>query len=210
MTPIGGNPALLIVLTFWQVSWNYAVSPHDLDACSRNCPAMAARGPMKVTDKRRAWRLFYVLCCLVYMGWVSYLGSNDFGRVQREYRRAGEQVEPGRIHAAALQELLKECRKRSEIQPADSHAAENVLQNGLTVEGGTADLDCLAWPPAVVEAREAEVRARLLESQKRAGWKLLLFSLFFVVIFLILPPVVIYFFMVFIAKLFSAVKIVRK
>jgi len=155
---------------------------------------------MKCINKRRGWRLFYAVCCLVYMGWVSYLGSNDFGRVQREYRRAGDQLEPGRIHAAALQELLAECRKRSEKQPADVDGAVNELQSG----------DCLSWPPAVVEAREAKIRERREERQKRAGRKLLLFSLFFGVIFLIIPPVLVYGFAVVIVKLFSAVTIVRK
>jgi hypothetical protein len=155
---------------------------------------------MKCINKRRGWRFFYAVCCLVYMGWVSYLGSNDFGRVQREYRRAGDQLEPGRLHAAALEELLAECRMRSEKQPADVDGAVNELQSG----------DCLSWPPAVVEAREAKIRERLVERQNRAGRKLLLFSLFFGVIFLIIPPVLIYVFVVVIAKFFRSVKIVRE
>ena len=161
---------------------------------------MTGRISVKFINKRRAWRLFYAVCCLVYMGWVSYQSSNDFDRVQREYRRAGDQVEPGRIHSAALQELLAECRKRSAMQPADLDGVANELQSG----------DCLSWPPAMVEAREAEIRDRLNDRQKRAGRKLLLFSLFFVVIFLIMPPVLVYGFAVVIVKLFSAVTIVRE
>jgi len=143
-------------------------------------------------------------------GLGSYLGANDFDRVHREYRRVGDQVEPGRIHAAALQELLAECRKRSARQPVDVPAAGNELQTGLTGEGDPAARDCLSWPAAVVQAKEAEIRERLVERQKRAGWKLLLFSLFFVVIFLIFPPGLVYFFVVVTAKLFRSVKIVRE
>jgi hypothetical protein len=165
---------------------------------------------MTFTKKRWAWRLFYAVCSLVYMGWVSYLGSNDFTRVQREYRRARSQVESSRIHSAALQELSAECRQRSEMQVKAENATGNELPGISIEEGIPADRECLSWPPAVVEAREAEIRERLLERQKRAGWKLLLFSMFFVIIFLIIPPAVIYLFAAFITKLFSSIKIVRK
>lgn len=165
---------------------------------------------MKFTDKRRTWHLIYAVCCLVYMGWVSYLSSNDFDRIIREYRRAGEQVESGRVRSTALEELRKECRKKYEMQVQDIITAENGFQESLIEEEGRPDGDCVSWPSAVVEAREMEVRERLVERRERAGWKLLLFSLSFVVIFLLIPPVVFYIFAVLVVKLFKSVKIVRK
>jgi hypothetical protein len=164
---------------------------------------------MSFTHKRRVWRLFYAVCCLVYMGWVMYLGSFDFNRVLREYRRAVDQVEPGRIHTAALQELGAECRKSSEKRAGAENAFENEQPGILIEEMVLVDRDCLSLPPAQVEARAADIREHLLDRQKRAGWKLLLFCLFFVVIFLIFPPVIVYVFAVLLVRLFRAVKIVR-
>jgi NAD-specific glutamate dehydrogenase len=165
---------------------------------------------MKFFMRRRTWRPFYAVCCIIYVGWVGYQGSFDLGRVHREYSRAGEQLEPGRIHTAALRDLSEECWKRSARQLADIAAAEKGLTSGVIAEGSQADQDCSTWPQAVVEAREAKIRGRLEERQKRAGKKMLYFSAFFVVIFLILPPALVYVFVLLIVKVFQAVKIVRK
>jgi hypothetical protein len=165
---------------------------------------------MRFANNRRAWRFFYAVCCLVYMGWVGYLGSFDFNRVLGEYRRAAGEVEPGRIHSAALQELSAECRQRAEMQAGSENAAEDELSSILIEEGVSADRDCLSLPPVQVETREAEIREHLLDRQNRAGWKLLLFSLFFGVIFLLFPPVLVYVFAALLVKLFRSVKIVRK
>lgn len=167
------------------------------------------RSFMKFIDKRRTWHLIYAVCCLVYIGWMSYLSFNDFDRITREYRRTGEQVEPGHIRSTALEELRKECRKKYETQAHDITTAENGSRASL-IEEGRPDRDCVSWPSAVVAAREAEIRERLGQRRGRAGWKLLLFSLFFVVIFLVIPPVVFYLFAALVVKLFKSVKIVRK
>ena len=164
---------------------------------------------MTFTNKPWAWRFLYAVCCLVYMGWVGYQGSFDFNRVLREYRRAADQVEPGRIRTVVLQELMAECRQRTEMQAGARKGTENKLPSILIEEGVPADQDCLSLPPTQVETRGAQIRERLLDRQKRAGRKLMLFSFFFVVIFLIFPPVIIYVFALFLVKLFRSVKIVR-
>ena len=50
---------------------------------------------MNITNNPRTWRLVFALCCLVYLGWISYVSSNNFSRIYSEYRQAGEQTEPG-------------------------------------------------------------------------------------------------------------------
>jgi hypothetical protein len=154
--------------------------------------------------KRRTWQVFYAACCLFYMGWVGYQGSFDLTRVHRDYRRIGEQMEPGAIHTAALLELSTECRKRAPKQRADLPGADKALVSGIV------DQNCNSFPSAVVEARETAIGERLAERHQRTGKKLLFFGLFFVVVFLIIPPVLVYGFAVVVVKLFQAIKIVRQ
>jgi len=161
-------------------------------------------------NKRRFWLLLYAVCCLIYVGWVTYLGSFDFNRVLREYRRAVDQMEAGRIRSAAWQELVAECRKSYEMQSGIPNRAENGAQAIVIDEGVPAEQDCFDWLSPQLVTREAEIRESRLDRQKRAGWKLLLFSLFFVVIFLIFPPALVYLFAMLFVRLFRTVKIVRK
>jgi len=143
------------------------------------------------------------------MGWVGYLGSFDFNRVLREYQRAVDKAEPGRIRSAAVAELVAECRQQSAIQAGASNTTEKGPKSIMIDKGVPAEQDCLSIPPEKIKARQTEVRERLLDRQKRAGRKLLLFSLFFVGIFLLFPPVIVYVFAVLFVKLFRSVKIVR-
>jgi hypothetical protein len=159
---------------------------------------------MKVFKKQRTRQLIYAVCCLVYVGWVSYQGSFDLTRVYRDYRRIGVQMEPGRIHAEALRELSMECKKRAAKQENDAAGVENGLMRG------EADLDCSSFPPLLVDARETEIEEKLAERHRRVAKKLLFFGVFFVVVFLIIPPVLVYGFAVVTVKVFQAIKIVRR
>ena len=141
--------------------------------------------------KIRLWKIIFALCCLVYMGWVVNVGTNEFDRINSQYRRIVQQLEPGRIKTAAAEELTEECSRVSK------------WQTGLKVE------DCYYWPPAQLEKKEKEIEARLLRAKERGIIKLMLFYTGFVLIFLLAPPILIYLLIIGIIKLKKNIKIVR-
>ena len=141
--------------------------------------------------KIRKWQIIYTVCCLVYIGWVINVGTNEFDRINSQYRRLVAQLDPGRIRTATLEELIAECRKESMVR-ADPE--ENV---------------CLSWPPPVVEVRGKEIEERLIQAKERGTIKLVLFYAGFVILFLLGPPLVIYLLIVGIITLKKNIKIVR-
>ncbi len=141
--------------------------------------------------KFRHWRIFYAVCCLVYVGWTINVGTNEFDRINSQYRRIVDQLDAGRIRTAALEELIAECRKESTLQTDREEDA------------------CFSWPPTVVEAREKAVEERLIRAKERGTIKLVLFYVSFVVFFLLAPPFFIYLLIVVGLKLHSSIKIVR-
>jgi hypothetical protein len=153
-------------------------------------------------EKTRKWRTYFVICCLVYTGWVIHLGGNDFGRIHREYRRAKDLTTADRITVVALEELLIECRKK-EAQQADP--SSNAKKVGSEIAADKEDT-CLSWPPAVVEAKKNEIVNRF----DRARSKLILFYVFFVILFLIIPQVLVYVAVSLIVRMFTTIEIVRK
>ena len=142
--------------------------------------------------KFRHWRIIYAVCCLVYMGWIIHVGTNEFDRVNGQYRRLVGQLDADRIRAAALEELIAECSKKSTLQ-AD-------LQEN----------SCFSWPSIVVEAREKAVKERLIRAKERGTIKLVMFYVSFVLIFLLAPPFLIYLLIVGVIMLYKNVKIVKR
>ena len=141
--------------------------------------------------KIREWRLIYVFCCLVYMGWMINLGTNEFARINGQYRLIVDQLDAERIRTEALEELMAECRKESAMR---TDRDENT---------------CVAWPPSVVEARVREVKQRLTREKERGTIKLVLFYASFGIFFLLTPPFLIYLLIVGIITLFLNIKIVK-
>jgi hypothetical protein len=125
------------------------------------------------------------------MGWTINVGTNEFDRINGQYRRIIHQLEPGRIKTAAVEELTEECRRVSK------------WQTGLKVE------DCYYWPPSLVEKTEKEIEKRLLRAKERGIIKVVLFYTVFVLIFLLSPPTLIYLLILGIIKLKKTIKIVR-
>jgi hypothetical protein len=141
--------------------------------------------------KFRHWRIIYAVCSLVYIGWVIHVGTNEFDRINSQYRRLVEQLDAGRIRTAALEELIAECRRESK---------------------GRLGLDedaCFTWPPTVVEARGKTIKERQIRAKERGTIKLVLFYAGFVIIFLLGPPLLIYLLIVGFLKLYKTIKIVR-
>ena len=140
--------------------------------------------------KIQLWKIIYALCCLVYMGWTINVGTNEFDRINGQYRRIIQQLEPDRIKTAAVEELTEECRRVSK------------WQTGLKVE------DCYNWPPVLLKKTEIELEARLLRAKERAIIKMVLFYTGFVLIFLLAPPILLYLLIIGIIKLKNNIKIV--
>ncbi len=107
--------------------------------------------------KFRKFQIIYAVCCLVFLGWMINLSSNEFDRINGQYRRVVDQLDEGRIRAGALEELIAECRRES------------------TLQAGRKEDDCSSWPPQVVEARGKKIEERMIRAKKRAGMKLVLF-----------------------------------
>ena len=141
--------------------------------------------------KIRLWKIIYILCCLVYMGWTINVGTNEFDRINGQYRTIVKQLEPDRIKTAAVEELTEECHRVSK------------WQTDLKVE------ECYYWPPSLVEKTEKEIEKRLLRAKERGIIKLVLFYTVFVLIFLLAPPILIYLLILGIIKLKKTIKIVR-
>ena len=137
------------------------------------------------------WKIIYMLCCLIYVGWVINVGGNEFDRINSQYRRIVMQLDDERIRSAALGELTARCRGLSK------------QRNGLEED------ECSSWPLAVVEAKEKEVKERLLRARERGIVKVVFFYTGFVLIFLLAPPVLVYLLIAAIILVYRNIKIVR-
>jgi hypothetical protein len=115
--------------------------------------------------KFRKWRIIYWVCCFVYLGWIINLGTNEYDRINSQYRRIANQLDAGRIRTTALEELGTEWFRKSMVRP------------GLKEDA------CFSWPPAMVEAREKKIEERLGKAKKQAAIKLVLFYMIFVSFF---------------------------
>jgi len=150
-----------------------------------------SRNDMRFMKKPRKWQIIYALCSLVYMGWVMHVGTNEFDRINGQYRRLAAQLDAGRIRTAALEELSAECRKKTRDH------------SGLEEEA------CLSWPSRVVETKAKEIEEQRVRARERGVIKLVLFYTGFVLIFLLAPPILIYLLLIGIITLYKNIKIVR-
>jgi hypothetical protein len=137
------------------------------------------------------WKTVYLLCSLLYMGWVITVGDTEFNRINNQYQRLAAALDAGRITAAAVQELASECREK----------------NG--VEAGNDADRCASWPPAVVQARARKVEARLLQTKKRGLTKVVMFYTGFAVLFLLGPPLFLYLVLAGGIRIYKSVTFVR-
>ena len=155
---------------------------------------------MRSQKKIMTWRLAYAACSLLYVAWVVHLSLHNFEMVHSDYRRAGERLQPARIAAIALQELVEQCRQEviANDQPRPANAGEALA----------ADDPCLAWPTTVLEERQKDVKERLLGQRSLTGRKLLLFYLTFGTIFLIMPPLLLYLLLSLLAWILRSLKFV--
>ena len=141
--------------------------------------------------KIKLWKIIYAVCCLIYMGWTINVGTNEFDRVNSQYRAILAQLDQDSIKTKALEELIAECNKESALQADRQEDA------------------CLSWPPEILEAREKKIEKRLLQVRERGRIKLVLFYAGFLLIFLLAPTVLIYLLIIGVIKLKENIKIVR-
>jgi hypothetical protein len=122
----------------------------------------------------RHWKIIYLICCLLYTGWMIHAGRNEFDRINGQYRRLKIQLEPARIKQAAFEELLADCRRTLQ-EHVDYHQEV-----------------CSDPAPREVEARANLVAEQREQARQRGLVKLVLFYLGFVVIFLLAPMILVY------------------
>ncbi len=140
----------------------------------------------------RHWKSIYLVCCLVYVGWVMHVGQAEFSKVNRQYRVLVSRLEPDLIRTAALEELGAECRRE-------------LRQRGILQEDG-----CAGWSAEVVAAKSTTVADRMEQDRERGLLKVILFYSTFVVIFLLLPPLFLYLFILAIVTLCKNIQLVRR
>ncbi len=147
---------------------------------------------MELAAKRRGWRIGYLICCLIYVGWVVRLSGNDFERMHRQYRETAARLAPAQSREIARQEVIADCREAQERM------------------GRFEDQKCLAVSPADLERREKVVVKRLIGERHRSFRKLIVFYATFVIIFLLAPPLLLYGLIVLFIKVFGKVKVVNR
>lgn len=146
---------------------------------------------MGLAAKRPGWRIGYLICCLIYAGWVVHLSANDFEKVHLQYRETGARLAPAQSRKIARQALITACRGKQELL------------------GHIENQKCLAVSPADLAQKEKVVVKRLRGERHRALRKLIVFSATFVVIFLLAPPLLVYGMIILFIKVFSTVKITK-
>ena len=152
-------------------------------------PEKQQRGTVKKIF--RHWKVIYLVCSFVYMGWIIQVGDIEFDRINSQYRALVAGLEPGRINAAAVDELTAECLKELQERRSDQEQDR-----------------CSSWTPAVVETKTKDIAERRALARKRGFNKVVLFYAGYTTIFLIGPPVFIYLLLVGAIKIYKSVKFV--
>jgi hypothetical protein len=120
------------------------------------------------------------------------VGSNEFDRINSQYRRLTAQLDEGGIRTAAVEELTEECRRESRYLTGKDAAG------------------CSSWSPAAVGTKARIIEKRRLRARDRGTVKLVLFYAFYVVIFLLGPPILVYLLIIAILALYRNIRFVRE
>lgn len=139
----------------------------------------------------RHWKVIYLVCSLVYMGWIIHVGNIEFYRINSQYRALVAGLEPSRIKTAAVDELTAECFR-------------DLRQQRIAEEKSR----CSSWSPALVETKIREIKERRTLAKKRGLNKVILFYAGYITIFLIGPPVFIFLLLAGAIKIYKSVKFV--
>lgn len=147
------------------------------------------------------WRFGYALFCLLFAGWVVYLGQDNFAKVYGEYQRARENQQPAQVERITRQELAAECR-RAEQRSNRSRSARGP-------DPAVSEDACRSFPAAALDDRKKDVAANLRAEEKLFLRKLVVFSLTFAIFFVVLPLGCLYLFLSFLIWLFKDMKFVK-
>jgi hypothetical protein len=139
----------------------------------------------------RHWKIIYLVCCLVFTGWIIHAGRNEFDRVNGQYQRLKAQSEPASIREAVLEDLIADCQK--------------ILQH----RAGYHEDDCSDPDPQDVEARVNLIEEMRDRDKQRGLIKLVLFYIGFVTIFLLIPMILVYLLIMALLLLYKNIKFVR-
>jgi hypothetical protein len=124
----------------------------------------------------RHWKIIYLVCCLIFTGWMIHAGHNEFDRINGQYHRLRLLVEPARIKEAAIEDLIADCQK--------------ILQQ----HSGYHEDDCADPKPQDVKAKVNLIKEERNRARQRGLVKLVLFYVGFVTIFLLAPMILVYLF----------------
>lgn len=153
-----------------------------------------------------AWRACYLVCSLLYIALLLVSGRSEFSRVNKQYRQAGERLQPSRVNEAAVREIRSECRQSASSK--DPGHGVTVNQAPAATVGPSAVAppvaadECRHPPRSVVAARAEQLRERLTGERRRAFVKFVLFYLAFVLFFLIMPLALLYWLFISLLALF--------
>jgi hypothetical protein len=156
---------------------------------------------MRAADNRMNWRYGYGVFCLLYAGWVVYLGQENFAKVDGEYRRAREYQQPSQVERIARQELAAECRRAVQRESRSRAAGDP--------DPAVSEDACRSFPEALLAERKRDVAANLRAEEKLFRRKLVVFYLTFGVFFVVLPLGFLYLLLAFLIWLFRDMKFVK-
>jgi hypothetical protein len=147
------------------------------------------------------WRYGYVLFCLLFAGWVVYLGQDNFAKVYGEYQRAREHQQPTQVEKIARQELAAECLRAAKRSGRSRSASDP--------DPAVSEDLCRSFPAAVLEERKRTVAENLRTEEKLFLRKLVVFCLTFAIFFVALPLGFLYLLLAFLIWLFKDMKFVK-
>ncbi|MHB8791594.1 MAG: hypothetical protein ACYDBT_17145 [Desulfobulbaceae bacterium] len=147
------------------------------------------------------WRFCYALFCLLFAGWVVFLGQDNFAKVHGEYRWAREHQQPAQVEKIARQELAAECRRAAQRETRSRSAGDPDPAVSIDL--------CRSFPKAVLEERKRVVAENLQAEEKLFLRKLVVFCLTFAIFFVVLPLGFLYLLLAFLIWLFKDMKFVK-
>lgn len=140
--------------------------------------------------KINSWWPWYLIFSLSYICWMVYLGTNDFKKIQRDYRRARYYLTFDQVEKSAIHELTRECLKKS---------AQVQESNDL----------CLSHSPKMVQTKIQYITKLRTQNMNQASKKRLMFYTSFGIVFIISPLASLYVAILIVMKLRTTVKLVK-
>lgn len=158
---------------------------------------------MESESKGYNWRIGYAIFCLLFGGWVIYLGLDNFDKVHSEYRQSVNRLHPDQIRKIAARQLTDQCLNKLK------HRGISREDGTIAASAGAGEAACLSFPQPVREEQEKTVGQQLQIEKKRLLRKLVVFTISFALFFLALPLFLLYLLLAFLIWVFRDMKFIR-